>query len=188
MTNPFIPNPLTDWGLQIWYVNRCIEEQNLFEYLQGESINGDKNTVGIVESRNFIVMGQGGSGKTTLLNYIFYAQTSMMVPNQETLAIYSAIMTELFTQLYRIVSKMISIQQPANVGESSYPFHDPLPQMNIDQFGNGSTTWLPLSFNTRSFELKLRQPSCKPIKINYLRNGLREVKCAWVVFHDFKQF
>lgn len=70
MTNPFIPNPLTDWGLQIWYVNRCVEEQNLFGYLQGDSINENKNSEGIIESRNFIVMGQGGSGKTTLLNYI----------------------------------------------------------------------------------------------------------------------
>lgn len=70
MTNPFIPNPLTDWGLQIWYVNRCIEEQNLFGYLQSDSINENVSTEEIIESRNFIVMGQGGSGKTTLLNYI----------------------------------------------------------------------------------------------------------------------
>jgi len=69
MSNPFIPNPLNDWGLKMWYVNRAVEEQNLFEFLEKEPIDKG-NDYGVTESRNFVVMGQGGSGKTTLLNYI----------------------------------------------------------------------------------------------------------------------
>lgn len=68
MPNPFIPTPLDDWELRMWYVNRELEEQNLFEYLQNimETPEGNK----IIGSHNFVVIGQGGSGKTTLLNYI----------------------------------------------------------------------------------------------------------------------
>lgn len=68
MSNPFIPTPLDGWELRMWYVNRELEEQNLFEYLQNimETPEGNK----IIGSHNFIVIGQGGSGKTTLLNYI----------------------------------------------------------------------------------------------------------------------
>jgi hypothetical protein len=68
MSNPFIPTPLDDWELRMWYVNRELEEQNLFEYLQNimETPEGNK----IIGSHNFVVIGQGGSGKTTLLNYI----------------------------------------------------------------------------------------------------------------------
>jgi len=68
-TNPFITEPLSEWNVDILYVNRD-EEKQVMPYLSESSVVKGINNRIMVSSRNFIVIGTRGSGKSSFMSHL----------------------------------------------------------------------------------------------------------------------
>lgn len=68
-TNPFIVEPLSEWNVDILYVNRD-EEKQVVPYLSGPGVVEGINNRIMVTSRNFIVIGTRGSGKSSFMSHL----------------------------------------------------------------------------------------------------------------------